>query len=342
MNNENPITVATLTGGVDTPSSRFRMRQYIPHLVQFGVNVTEYIPYFEKSCGLPSPFKAAARIPALFKSRNADLIWLGKELVKGYMTFEPFLKHPRVMDVDDAIWLSFPFGKFAAPAIAKRMDAIIAGNTFLADFFSKYCPNIHIIPTAIDTQRFSMRPNIENPPTEKFIIGWTGLARNYIYLDEIEPILNKFIRDHNRAQILIISNRPWNFKLLPPDKVNFVQWTKENEASTLHSMSVGIMPLTDDPWSRGKCSFKMLQYMAVGLPVIASPVGMNKDILQKAEVGLSASNPEQWYDALKIFYNDSALQTQLGETGRRIVEQSYNAETIAEAIASTFKKILGG
>jgi glycosyltransferase involved in cell wall biosynthesis len=339
MKNENSITVAALTGGLDTPSSRFRIRQYIHYLKAHGVNVDEYIPYFEKSCGLPSPFKAAARIPALFKTRNADIIWVGKELVKGYLTFESFLKHPRVMDVDDAIWLSKPFGKLAAPAIAKRMDAVIAGNTFLADYFSKYCKKIHIIPTAIDIQRFSISADIEKTQEKKFIIGWTGLARNYLYLNEIEPILDAFIRDHDDAEILIISNRPWYFKILPPEKVTFIQWSNDNEVSTLHSMSVGIMPLTDDPWSRGKCSFKMLQYMAVGLPVIASPVGMNADIFKKGNIGFAVSTPDQWYNALESLYNDRTLHTTLGKTGRYIVEQSYNAETISKELAKIFKDL---
>ena len=106
-NTENKITVAALTAGLNTPSSRFRIRQYTARLAEHGIIIKEHIPFFEKSCGLPSPFKAAARIPALWRTRDADLIWLGKELVQGYETFERFLKRPRLMDVDDTIWLNF-------------------------------------------------------------------------------------------------------------------------------------------------------------------------------------------------------------------------------------------
>jgi glycosyltransferase involved in cell wall biosynthesis len=335
------IKVAALTGGVNTPSSRFRIRQYTNRLKDKGVIIQEHIPYFEKSCGLPSPFKAAARIPGLIHSRKADLVWVGKELVKGYQTFESLLKRPRVLDVDDAIWLSKPFGKIAASSIARSMDAVIAGNTYLAEYFSEYNKNIHIIPTAIDLDRYRPRPEENANRTDKFIIGWTGLACNYKYLKLIERPLKKFLDDHKDAQLMLVSNRPWSPELIDPKKITFIQWTKENEATCLHDMSVGIMPLTDNKWARGKCSFKMLQYMAAALPVIVSPVGMNADILQKANIGFGPTNDDQWYDALKTLYDDHPLQIDMAATGRRIVEENYNADAIADQLAGIFRTLCG-
>jgi len=341
MNQSETITVAALTGGVNTPSSRFRIRQYIQRLAKLGIAVEEHIPFFQKSCGLPSPFKAAARIPAVLRCRKADIVWIGKELVQGYETFERLLKRPRIMDVDDAIWLNFPFGRFAAADIARSMDTVIAGNSYLAEYFSQYCKNVYTVPTAIDLDRYRLRPNMDGPEPEKFVIGWTGLACNHKHLDHIETALRRFLWENDRAELIIISNRPWKHKSLPSAKVQFIAWTKENEATSLHLMSVGIMPLIDDRWTRGKCSFKMLQYMAVGLPVIVSPVGMNRDILEKGDIGFGVTSQQQWYESLKNLYNNWELQKQSGRSGRQIVEQFYNADTIAEQLAQIFKSTSG-
>lgn len=337
MNQSKPIHIAALTGGQNTPSTRFRIRQHITRLKTYGIEVREHLPVFGKSCGLPSPFKAAARIPAIFETRNADVVWLNKLLVQGYETFERLLKRPRVLDVDDAIWLNLPFGKIAAPHIAKGMDTIIAGNEYLADYFDKYCKDIHIVPTAIDLDRFKVRGLPEFEP-EKFVIGWTGLACNYKFIKPILPALHRFMTDHKRAEMLLISNKPWKQKLLPPEKIRYTQWTVENETILLHEMSVGIMPLTDDKWTRGKCSFKMLQYMASGIPVIASPVGMNAQVFEKGEIGFPAMTNDQWYDALKTLYENWSLQQQMGQTGRNIVEKFYNTDTVAKQLAEILRQ----
>ncbi len=339
-NHSQPIKVAALTAGVNIPSSRFRIRQYISRLSRQGIAVREHIPFFEKSCGLPSPFKMGARIPALLRSRDADIVWVGKELVQGYETFERLLKRPRMIDIDDAIWLSWPLGRFAAADIARVMDAVVVGNNYLADYFSRYCKTIYVVPTAIDLNRYQLRPGLAGEPPKKFVIGWTGLACNYKYLKPIESVLQQFILKHKQAELVLISDRPWKHRLLPPDKVKFVLWSEENEATALHSLSVGIMPLKDDKWTRGKCSFKMLQYMAVGLPVIVSPVGLNRDILQKADIGFGAASPDEWYDALKSLYGDWSLQVKLGRMGRNVVERFYNADIIAIELARIFKKLV--
>jgi len=336
MNNDNrTITVGALTGRPNGPSSRVRIRQYIPRLALSGIVVQDHIPFFADSCGLPSPFKIAARIPALFRTRHVDLVWISRMLVQGHQTFERFLQRPRVMDVDDAIWLNWPFGKWAVPNAARHMDAIIAGNNYLANYFQQYCPTVYVVPTCVDISRYQIRPATANEP-EKFIIGWTGLASNYRFLEPLEPVLARFLQDHPRAQIALLSNKPWQHKL-PPDRVTFTSWTPLNEANALHHYSVGVMPLHDDPWSRGKCSFKMLQYMAVALPVIVSPVGMNKEVLEKGDIGFGPNTPQQWYDALDTLYRDWSLQRRLGQKGRQIVESFYSTDTGTRELARIIK-----
>jgi len=133
------ITLAALTAGLNRPSSRFRIRQYISRLAEHGVVVEEHMPFSEKTYYFPGPFKAANRVSALFRSRNADLVWISRGFVEGYETFERLLKRPRILDVDDAIWLRGPFGRFTMPDIARAMDAVTAGNDYLAEYFSRYC-----------------------------------------------------------------------------------------------------------------------------------------------------------------------------------------------------------
>ncbi|MCJ7692071.1 MAG: glycosyltransferase family 4 protein, partial [Sedimentisphaerales bacterium] len=317
-NREQSITLAALTAGTNIPSSRFRIRQYISRLAEHGVIVKEHVPFSEKTCYFPGPFKAMTKFGGLFRSRDADLVWISREFAAGYETFERLLKRPRILDVDDAVWLHRPFGWFAMPDIARAMDAVIAGNAYLAEYFGKYCKKVYVVPTAIDLDRFTLRPESKNEQRDKFVIGWTGSSSNFKYLDTIEPALNRFVREHDRAELILTADRPWEHSLLPAEKVRFIRWSAEEEVSVLHSMSVGIMPLADDKWSRGKCAFKMLQYMGVGLPVIVSPVGMNREVLDKGDVGLAASSPDEWYDALVSLYKDRSLQVRLGSEGREV------------------------
>lgn len=332
------IQVAALTGGLKNAAARFRVRQYIPMLQAKNICVTEHIPYWGESCGLPSPFKIAARVPALFRSRKADIIWISRDLVQGYETFERCLKRPRIMDVDDAIWLNWPLGRRCQPHIAKGMDAIVTGNDYLARYYSKYCRDVYILPTAIDTARYMPRPAGSGRPEGKFVIGWTGLASNYKFLRPVEPALRQFFDQYRDTELLVLSNRPYESELLPADRIRYIPWTPENEAVTLHQMSVGIMPLPDDPWTRGKCSFKMLQYMASALPVVASPVGMNKQVFEKGDCGFCAISQQQWVEALEALYTDSALAEKKANAGRAIIEEHYTADCVAAQWAEIFRK----
>ncbi len=336
------ITLAALTAGFNRPSSRFRLRQYISRLAEHGVDVKELMPFSDKTYYFPGPFKAFNRISALFRSRDSDVVWISRGFVEGYETFERVLKRPRVLDVDDAVWLRGPFGLFTMPDIARAMDAVIAGNSYLAEYFGKYCKDVHVVPTAIDLDRYTLRPEPANEEGEKFVIGWTGSSSNFKYLDSIEPALARFIGEHDGAEFILIADRRWEHRLLPPERVRFVPWSVEEEVRVLHSMSVGIMPLADDKWAQGKCAFKMLQYMGVGLPVIVSPVGMNRDVLEKGDIGLAASTEEEWYEALVSLYKDRLLGVKLGSEGRKVVEKFYNADIVARDLAEIFKSLRGG
>jgi glycosyltransferase involved in cell wall biosynthesis len=332
MTNQKHIKVAAFTGRPNDPASYFRIRQYIKFLQQQGLTIQEFSHPSKGRCWYPGFLKAIPYISAVSDCRTSNVVLLSRVLVTGYETFESLLKRPRVMDVDDAIWLTPPFGKYTVPHIAKGMDAIIAGNQFLADWFSKYCRKIYIVPTAIDLERYRARPVA--PAGDTFIIGWTGTSSNFKYLRIIEKPLMRFLRDHPDAQLKIIADCRWQSDVIPQEKITFVPWSRNIEVSALYDMSVGIMPLEDNDWTRGKCSFKMLQYMAVGLPVVISPVGMNVEVLAKGKIGLPADSDNEWYEALETLYKDNSLQRALGQTGRKVIEQYYNANMVAHKLCS--------
>ncbi len=339
MAHEQLIRVAALTGGRNSPAARFRVRQYIPRLEGQGLHVREYIPFFYENCGWPSPFKAASHLPGLLGSRRADLTWIGRELVRGYETFERLLKRPRVLDVDDAIWLDWPLGRYALPHIARGMDAIVAGNAFLAEWFSRYCGNITVLPTALDLSRYAPRPK-PPAPTDRFTIGWTGAADSFPFLERIQEALLRFLDGHPDSEVLIVAERPWRTTAIPAGRLRFVRWNERIEVDVLHDMTVGIMPLPDSEWARGKCSFKMLQYMAVGLPVVVSPVGMNAEVLAKGDIGFGVTTMDDWYQALETLYRDRSLRVAMGRAGRTVVERHFSADNIADALAALFRSLV--
>ncbi len=352
------LEVLALTSGRNVPSARFRVRQYIADLRLSGIDVREVLPIVDKYADLPGPLgngrarrylpplywawaacRLAARLPGVVQSRAAPLVWLERELQPGFPTFEGLIGKPLVFDVDDAIWLKKPAGRRLARSAAQRADVIIAGNAYIADWFSACHQRIHIIPTAVDLRPFEAPAMLPAPPSSPFVIGWTGTSANFPYLYAIEKALQRFLTDHIEARLCIIADRPPAFRRIPPHQLCFIAWRPQIEAAALRSFSVGLMPLTNDAWSRGKCAFKMLQYMAAGLPVVVSPVGMNLEIMARLEgCGLWASHHSQWTEALDFIYHQRDLAAAWGAKGREVVRQHYSTPVIAGKLAAVFSQ----
>lgn len=351
------IKVAALSSGRNVPSTRFRIRQHIEPLRRAGIYVREYVPAIGKYARLPGlshtkcpkclwpiyalwqGVKLLTRVPGIIGSWNAQITWLGREMFPGFLTFEPLLKHPYVFDVDDAIWLNRPFGYSAMTKIAKDAAIVLAGNTYIADWFSPHARDVRIVPTAINTDYFRPRISSDSRRNGHFVIGWTGTSINLKYLKKIEKMLESFLETHNDAELLVIAERPPNFHRLRPEWVRYIKWSPRVEVSAVQQMDVGIMPLSDNEWTRGKCSFKMLQYMACGVPVVVSPVGMNAEILSMDFIGFSARNEADWYEALDNLYRDHTLAHKCGATGRLIVEQHFSRAIVSAKIAQIFQEL---
>lgn len=335
------IKVTALTSGKNVPSSRFRVRQFIRPLSHLDIQVSEYPLSLRKYTPGSFPFlrslgdacKTFARLPGLLASRSSDITWLERELVPGRFTLERFAGRKQLFDVDDAIWLNSDSN--FSEEIASRSVGVIAGNRFLAEHY-KSVARVWIVPTSIDTDLWKPLPKKEN---ESWIIGWIGTSSNLEYLYEVEEPLADFLTQHPTSTLRIICNRKPSFKKIPSAAWHFAYWSAESEVRQVQGMDVGLMPLPNTEWARGKCAFKMISYMAVGAPVIVSPIGTNKDVLQQAEVGVPAATDNDWYEALELLFRDRQRASTLGHAGRKLVEDLYSVSKNASLLAKIFEEV---
>ena len=342
------LRVEALLSGRTAASSRFRVLQYVEELHRLGVDVRGRPPRISKYASLPpgarrrpgtaglaeaalGVAKVAVRLPAVARSWAADVTWLERELLPGHRTLERALGRPLLFDVDDAIWL-LPGHEGPVRDIAGRAACVLAGNDFLAQWFAEAGAEVERVWTAVDTDRFRPRP--PGRPDGHFVVGWTGSASTMRYLEVAAVGLARFLAEAPDASLLVVADAPPTSLAVPPERVEFVRWRPDNEAEVLGRMDVGIMPLPDTDWGRGKCAFKMLQYLASGIPAVVSPVGMAAEILAMDDVGLAAADGAGWADALVSLHRDRDTATGLGAAGRRLVQERFSVPVIAAQLAA--------
>jgi glycosyltransferase involved in cell wall biosynthesis len=338
------VRVAAYTGGVMVPSARARVRQYIAPLGKLGIAVREYplpwgniLPQQRSLRPLWMAATAAARTAALTCSWKADVTWISRQLLPAFAPLGALAKRPMILDVDDAVWLNT--GGHRAQDLARASDLVVCGNSFLADHFSRWNANVTIIPTAVNTSWY--RPRCFRLPAPALVLGWTGTSGNFPFLYSIERALLRVFQHCSRAKLLIVADRPPQFKLLPESRIEFELWTPRTELGAFARMSIGLMPLADTAWCNGKCSYKMLCYMAAGLPVVVTAAGMNREVLAMGEVGLSAGCEQQWVDALTALLSDADLRQRMGVAGRVVVEEHFSLQRLVQQYAAVFQS-LGG
>ena len=337
------IRVAALTSSRDDPSSRFRIRQFIPRLAELGIHAVEFRPWMSKyaPAGLQlTGVTPASRVYAILAARNYDVTWLNRELITGRHTLERFAGRRLLFDVDDAIWLSGRRG--FAQRIASRATGVIAGNQAIADYFRPHARRVWIVPTSVDTEKWSPPERPQGRPAGgPWVIGWSGTWWNLQYLYGIEKALSAFLNDHQDARLLVICDRPPAFQLLKADQWSFLRWSPENEVSGVQSMDVGLMPLDDTEWTRSKCALKMLCYQSVGLPAIVRPVGVAAEMLRTGPdpTGFAAVTADDWYEHLHTLYRDRALATRMGQAGRKSVWERYSVDRSVLLLSRIFEDV---
>lgn len=323
------MRVVAYTPGRLVPSARYRVRALIPALERRGIAVTEspapihpYPPRFVPRLVWGGAL-LAARAPSVVASYRYDAVILQREMIPKVPSLEALTKGPRILDIDDAIHLR---GRgLLARTLATHSNAVVCGNSFLADYYQSFCKHVTIIPTTVDTSRFVPRAgndlNLDRP-----VIGWVGTETNLHYVEALQDLLGEVIEKRPDVLIRIVCDAPARLPAIPDRNVEFVRWNASTEVETIQAMTIGIMPLSNGPWEAGKCSFKMLQYMACGIPVVVSDVGMNSSVLRMGGVGIGIVERSEWTDALLWLIDDRHARARMGRAGRQVVQKHFDNE----------------
>jgi glycosyltransferase involved in cell wall biosynthesis len=339
---------------------RFRIAQYIPYLEANGFDVTLralFTPEFFRLVYRPGHYlrKAATfsflsmrRLDSLRDVSEFDLVFIYREVFPvGPALVERLLtsgnRPPVVLDFDDAIFLPSVseanrlIGALKRPqkmaTIIRRSRHVIAGNAFLADYARRFNPSVTMIPTCVDTSRFV--PAASASPHDPPIVGWIGSPTTAPYVKDLSAVLQRVRQRHPFTLRISGGGAPLAIDGIDVDNI---EWSLEREVELFNSCDVGIYPLTDDEWSRGKCGFKAIQFMACGVPVVAAAVGVNREIIQDGINGFLASTPDEWIEKLGRLLADPALRRTLGDAGRRTVVERYSMQATAPVLAETLRR----
>jgi len=339
------------------PSQRFRFEQYF-HLLE-AANISFTVkPFLSDAVWnilyLPGRFlrKAFAIIGGLFRRffllfslKQYDYIFIHREATPVGPAFFEFiaariLKKKIVYDFDDAIWIpnyseansffSFLKGYSNVKHICRWAYKVSCGNEFLCNYALQFNKNVVYNPTTIDTENYHNILKDQN--IGEFVIGWTGSHSTIRYISEVLPVIKELETEYD-FKFMVISDLKPEFIL---KSLVYHKWKKDTEISDLLSFNVGIMPLIDDKWANGKCGFKALRYMALGIPAIVSPVGVNTRIVNNRINGFICETPEEWKLALGSLLKDRKALIRLGENTRKKIEDEYSVHSNARNFINLF------
>jgi len=330
-------------------SSRVRFYQYLPFLQAQGIQA-EIAPFFADDylralqAGKPIPiFSVLAaylkRLLTLFQARHYDLLWVEKQLFPWLPAwFEQILPRPYVVDYDDAVFHRYdlhpnPLIRWALGGsidqVMRRAALVTAGNAYLQRRAQQAgASQIEILPSVVDADRYLPA---SLPPAGDFRLGWLGQPSTVAFLSAIKVPLQQ-ARLRQPVELLVMGAQ------LPGLQAAFHPWQPEREPFFLQQLHAGIMPLPDAPFERGKCGYKLIQYMACGLPVIASPVGVNAEIVLHQHTGLLASTQDEWREAILNLAQAPDLRRQMGQAGRARFEAEYSLQVHAPRLLRFLKQ----
>jgi glycosyltransferase involved in cell wall biosynthesis len=285
------------------------------------------------------------RLTTLFVLRRFDFVFIHREVAPiGPPVFEWLIakvfRKKIIYDFDDAIWLtdrsdeSWLTKKLRArnkvSAVCKLSYKVSTGNRYLSDYALKYNSRTVVNPTTIDTSKIS---NANRNKNNEVVIGWTGSHSTLKYLKGIEFVLQTLERDYSNVRFLFIADQEPDLSL---NRTFFKQWKLETENEDLSEIDIGIMPLPDNAWTRGKCGFKILQYMALSIPAVASPVGVNSEIIKNEENGFVCETETEWLHALRRLIEDNSLRKKFGVLGQQLVRKNYSTSSNSSNFMALF------
>jgi len=339
-----------------SPGQRYRHEQYISFLEENGVECyfSPLLPnkkedqIFYGSSTIPKVLVGLKalwrRYRSILAASKYDVVYVYRDAFFFGTFFEKWLKKKKVKiiyDFDDAIWLMDKnenqgiFNKLKNPdktaTITKLADRVIVGNQYLADYAQQFNQNVSIIPSTID---FNEYKRVNKKSNQKVCIGWTGSFSTIKHFESIQTVLSDLKKKFNdTVYFKLIGDPKYQNSLL---EMKGIAWNSKTESEDLSELDIGIMPLPDNEWAQGKCGMKGLQYMALGIPTVMSPVGVNKDIIQDGENGFLASTDEEWVDKLSLLIESEVLRKKLGDEGRKTIEDKYSVEANREKWLQAF------
>lgn len=349
-----------------SPSQRFRFEQYFGRLTSAGhqFQVKSFLSdkgwdriytagWVGKSLAVLAGF--GRRLVHITSAAGSDLVFIHREAAPlGPPIFEWLIAKvfgkKIIYDFDDAIWMTdsvndsgFRWRKKVS-YICGIAYKVSCGNEYLCSYARRFNQNVFLIPTTIDTGYHQTHKSPPQPmklsssnegggaplkSKSQPTIGWTGSHTTLKYLDDLIPAIQQF----PETTFLVIANKKPN---LPLRSMEFIKWSLENEIADLSRIDIGVMPLPDDEWSKGKCGFKILQYMAMGIPALASPVGVNTTMIKDGVNGFLCSTTEEWIERLSQLIKDPAVRKKIGEAGRKTVEDSYSVNSNSSSFLLLF------
>ncbi|MCB0791833.1 MAG: glycosyltransferase family 4 protein [Flavobacteriales bacterium] len=344
-----------------SPGQRFRFEQYIDHLERHGFSCElSYLIDEEDDRMLYAPgnyLRKAAFLRKCHRIRSRDVerrdefdiifIFRGALLTRS-IRYEKAFRQGRariVFDFDDAIWLQSVsdanrrLGWMKDPGKTGRIialsDLVVAGNAYLARYAGSFNPMVAIVPTTIDTDLYTPRPRQEVGPV---VIGWSGSVTTIQHFQHAVPALRAIKeRFGERVVFRLVGDARFQEASLG---IQGLPWRKDSELADLNAMDIGIMPLPNDEWAQGKCGLKGLQYMALEIPTIMSPVGVNKEIIEDGTNGFLADGTDEWVEKLVRLVEDAQLRQRMGQEARRTVEERYSVNAWRDRYLTLFNELL--
>jgi glycosyltransferase involved in cell wall biosynthesis len=336
-------------------SSRLRALQYLPYFESLGWQV-EPFPFFSNRyleklyTGKPTWTEVLRaywrRIKILARAGQYDLVWVEKEILPFFPAMPERLLRafgiPYMVDYDDALFHRYDLHRLPVvrkvlgqkiDAVMKHATLVVAGNQYLADRAEKAgAKRIEIIPTVVDLTRYPTANDQPGKPNEPLVVGWIGTPKTSRYL---HPLKNVFESLQSRFNVRFVAVGATRESLgdLP---VEPWEWSEDTEVDSIQKFDIGIMPLEDSPWERGKCGYKLIQYMACGLPVVGSPVGVNTEIVEHGVNGWLVEEMSEWQEKLEILIRNAQLRKQMGVCSRAKVERLYSLQAQAKRVTDLF------
>ncbi|MDD5545961.1 MAG: glycosyltransferase family 4 protein [Candidatus Omnitrophica bacterium] len=339
-------------------SNRYRIEQYLPYLEKEGISAALH-PFwssaafkvlYEKGNYFKKVFffllGVASRFLDIFQLSGYDVVFVHREAFPlGSCFFESvvsFVRKPVIFDFDDAIFLPFTspqnnfIEKYKKPQkiakIVELSDYVIAGNDYLAEFALRHNRCVSVIPTPVDLDKYYPAAG---DIREKVVVGWIGSVTTMDFLKPMTGVFAKLSERFPNIEFKIVGGDLDNGKI---PGVICVPWSLEEELGQLRTFDIGIMPMPDNEWTRGKCGFKAILYMSMAIPSVCSPVGMNKEIIADGVNGFLASDEDQWLKKLTLLIEDSGLRKRMGIEAKKTVEERYSVKVNAPKFIAVLKE----